>query len=228
MIQGLLGGFRVKLNELVGTDLAAVHGVFAQIVMSLLVLLAVLTERTSSATGNQSNLEQRSLGRWATFLTALIFVQIVWGAIVRHDPTPLMQRLHFLTAFLATAIAVLLLRAVFANSGARSRAGTIGWVLSGLLIAQLYLGVEAWMVKFGSYTLPELVKITTENATIRTLHALIGSGILMSSLTLTVRLRRTIGTETPKQNINDIAWTEPSPTQGHAVEIAAGLSGNTP
>ena len=33
MIQGLLGGFRVKLNDLVGTDLAAVHGIFAQVVL---------------------------------------------------------------------------------------------------------------------------------------------------------------------------------------------------
>src|SRR5947209_8825556 len=33
--QGLLGGFRVVLNELAGTDLAAVHGLFAQFVFSL-------------------------------------------------------------------------------------------------------------------------------------------------------------------------------------------------
>ncbi len=31
ILQGLLGGFRVVLNALVGTDLAAVHGIFAQL-----------------------------------------------------------------------------------------------------------------------------------------------------------------------------------------------------
>src|SRR5207302_911531 len=35
MVQGLLGGLRVKLNALVGPELAPTHGVFAQIVFSL-------------------------------------------------------------------------------------------------------------------------------------------------------------------------------------------------
>lgn len=222
MIQGLLGGFRVKLNELVGTDLAAVHGVFAQVVLSLLVVLAVRTERPPSAASEQA------LGRWAFVLAGLIFVQIVWGAIIRHDPTPLMQRLHFLTAFLALALAVLLLRSVFVSPNARSRTGVIGWIMCVLLAAQIYLGVEAWMMKFGLYTLPELVPITTENATIRTLHALIGSGILMSSLTLAVRLRRTIGAETPKQNVDDFTWAEHSSVPGRRAEIAASIRDNTP
>src|SRR5579872_6144106 len=43
--QGLLGGFRVVLNALVGTDLAAVHGIFAQVVFSLFVGIAVFTSR---------------------------------------------------------------------------------------------------------------------------------------------------------------------------------------
>jgi cytochrome c oxidase assembly protein subunit 15 len=227
MIQGLLGGFRVRLNELVGTDLAAIHGIFAQVVMSLLVLIAVLTERVPTSPGKQLDFKTRPLGRGGLFLTVLVFVQIVWGAIVRHEPTPLMQRLHFLTAFLALAIAVLLLRAIFAKPVARMRIGLLGWLLSGLLIAQIYLGVEAWMMKFGLYTLPELVPITQENATIRTLHALIGSGILMSSLALAVRLMRTIETETPKQNSGDLAWTEPSQLEGRSVETVAGFSGNT-
>ena len=47
---------------------------------------------------------------------------------------------------------------------------------------QIVLGVEAWMAKFGSYTLPELVTITTQYATIRTAHALVGSGLLATAL----------------------------------------------
>ena len=47
MIQGLFGGFRVMLNELVGTDLATVHGIFAQVVFCLLISIAVLTGRPS-------------------------------------------------------------------------------------------------------------------------------------------------------------------------------------
>ncbi len=228
MIQGLLGGFRVKLNELVGTDLAALHGIFAQVVLSLLVLLAVLTEEPLTPSSLQSVAPSRLLGRWSIGLTALLFVQIVWGAIIRHNPTPLTQRLHFLTAFLALAVAVLILRAVFTDPSASIRVGVIGWVLSGLLIAQLCLGVEAWMMKFGTYTLPELVPITLENATIRTLHALIGSGILISALALAVRLMRTSKSETRTPSTNNIDWTEQTVAQGRALEIAARFGGNAP
>ena len=45
MIQGLLGGFRVMLNELVGTDLATIHGIFAQVVFCLLIAIAILSGR---------------------------------------------------------------------------------------------------------------------------------------------------------------------------------------
>ena len=63
MIQGLLGGFRVKLNELVGTDLAAFHGVFAQVVFGLLVTLAVMTARpTATDLGERG----RRLRLWAS------------------------------------------------------------------------------------------------------------------------------------------------------------------
>jgi len=186
MIQGLLGGFRVKLNELVGTDLAAFHGVFAQVVFGLLVSLAAYTARPSA---NAATSEGKRLHRWSQVLAHLIFVQVVFGAMVRHYPVPLTQRLHLLTAFLATAVAVWVLRAVFADSNARGRAGAFAWALAGLVALQLYLGVEAWMAKFGQYTLPELVKVTAENGAICTLHALVGSGVWAMSLALAIRLR---------------------------------------
>ena len=228
MIQGLLGGFRVKLNELVGTDLAAFHGIFAQVVLSLLVVLAVLTERRSQPTRREDESSERILGRWASVLTLLLFVQIVWGAMIRHNPTPLTQRLHFLTAFLALAVAVLFLRAMFICVPARLRVGTFGLLMVVLLTVQLYLGVEAWLVKFGAFTLPELVPITPETAAIRTLHALIGSGLLMCSLAITARLLRPSVVEIPTQNINVIDWAEQKVPQNRVVEIAALGQGNLP
>lgn len=184
MIQGLLGGFRVKLNELVGTDLAAFHGVFAQVVFGLLTSVAVLSARPSP----EVSAESRRLGRWALLLALLVFVQVAFGAMVRHYPVPLSQRLHFGTAFLATGLAVWVLRAVFVDPVSRARAGWVLWALSGLLAAQLYLGIEAWLAKFGLYMLPELVPITPEGGAIRTLHALVGSGVWAASLAFALRL----------------------------------------
>jgi len=224
MIQGLLGGFRVKLNELVGTDLAAVHGVFAQVVFGLLVALAVLTGRPAAADIPQPR--ARSFARWSAALAALLFVQVVWGALVRHDPTPLTQRLHFLTAFLATAVAVWVLRNVFADSAARARVGWWSRALVALIAAQLVLGVEAWMAKFGAYTLPELVPITPENAAIRTAHALVGSGVLAAAVALAVRLRwtRTGNAQTPESADSD--WSESRRSQPRAAEVVSRFRGD--
>ena len=218
MIQGLLGGFRVKLNELVGTDLAAFHGVFAQVVFGLLVSLAVLTARPSA--NAVSSPEAKRLRRWAQVLAHLIFVQVVFGALVRHFPVPLNQRLHLLTAFLATATAVWVLRAVFADANARGRAGAFAWALSALIVLQLYLGVEAWMAKFGQYTLPELVKVTAETGAIRTLHALVGSGVWAMSLALAIRLRPVA---VPVNTLDPIAPVWPGQTS-HAALASEGAA----
>ncbi len=206
MIQGLLGGFRVKLNELVGTDLAAFHGVFAQVVFGLLVTLAVVTARPAAHAS--SGPESRRLRLWASALAHLIFLQVVFGAFVRHYPGPLAQRLHFLTAFAATAVAVWVLRAVFTDPDARRRAGTFAWALAVLIALQLYLGVEAWMAKFGQYTLPELVKVTAEGGAIRTLHALVGSGVWAVSLALAIRLRP-VAVPNHTLEPNASVWTGP-------------------
>jgi len=216
MIQGLFGGFRVMLNELVGTDLAMIHGIFAQVVFCLLISIAVLTGRASSAEVPRPS--ARVITRRAVVLAVLLFVQVVLGAFVRHAPTPLTQRLHFLTAFLATALAVWVLVTVFALPAARMRVRFAGWVLGLLLLLQILLGVEAWMAKFGSYTLPELVTITTQYATIRTAHALVGSALLATALVIAVRLGRPKGSSVTKPDSTNTAWHEPP---GYATRDAA-------
>lgn len=206
MIQGLLGGFRVKLNELVGTDLAAFHGVFAQVVFGLLTTLAVVTARPMANVS--AGPEARRLRGWALLFAHLVFIQVVFGAMVRHYPVPISQRLHFLTAFAATAVAVVVLRAVFTDPAARRRAGAFAWGLAVLVALQLYLGVEAWMAKFGQYTLPELVKVTAEGGAIRTLHALVGSGVWAVSLALAIRLRP-VAVPANTLEPNASVWTGP-------------------
>jgi len=185
MTQGLLGGFRVMLHELVGPDLATIHGIFAQVVFGLLVSLAVLTARSVPELA-----ASRKVRTGAVVLAVLLFVQVVWGALVRHSPTILTQKLHFLTAFLATGIAVWWLMCALYDPAAKSRVRLGAHFLSVLLLVQVYLGVEAWMEKFGQSIPWDLVPITTHNAGIRTLHALIGSGLLATALGLAVRVRQ--------------------------------------
>lgn len=216
MIQGLLGGFRVKLNDWIGSDFPVIHGVFAQVVFGLLVMIAAYSARPAARTGDAA--EARRLRRWANAFAHLIFLQVVFGAMVRHYPLPLPQRLHFVTAFAALAVAVWLLRAVFASPDARSRAGWAAWALSGLIALQLYLGVEAWMAKFGAYMPPELIPVTPAGGAIRTFHALVGSAVWAMSLVLVIRLRSAAAAV-------DTLDRTPSALAGEASRVPVGASG---
>ncbi len=126
MIQGLLGGFRVRLDALFGPELAPIHGVFGQVVFCLLVSLAVLTGRGVSDDLPTST--RRILSRASFVLVGVLFVQLLWGAMVRHRPDALNQRLHLITAFVAVGLAVWLIRAGLQLANPRLR--VIAHVLS--------------------------------------------------------------------------------------------------
>jgi cytochrome c oxidase assembly protein subunit 15 len=182
MIQGLLGGFRVLWDALAGTNLAAIHGVFAQCVLGLLLSVALLAGPAPS-----HRLLSENLGffrRSAVLLTVLVFVQIALGAWLRHHVNPLAQRLHVLTAFAVLGGWVWL--------GTRLRAVREAWngvkyltISAGLVLAvQVYLGVEAWLVRYGAGVPPELAPITLASAAWRTGHALVGSLLWVVTLAL--------------------------------------------
>jgi heme A synthase len=186
IVQGLLGGFRVKLNALAGPNLALVHGCFAQVVFALLVGMAAVTARRPALRAPAA----APLRRWAALAVGLVLVQIVLGALVRHTHSPLWGRGHLLAAFAVVAAVVLLVRLVFENRGKDGQTAGFAVLLAALVAVQLLLGVEAWMVKFSSGELPELVQVTVPRALTRTAHVLAGSAILATAVTLAVRVRR--------------------------------------
>jgi heme A synthase len=184
--QGLLGGFRVKLNAILGTDLAAIHGCFAQVVFSLLVGIALLTAPRAEVEEFTSHKRTR-FRRLGMTLTALVFLQLVWGALVRHTNGALAQRLHVLTAFAVVVAAAWFVKGVAESPDARRHFGKAAVILAGLLLVQVLLGIEAWFGKFGSGVLPELQKLTARQAVVRTGHMLIGSWILATAVVLTLK-----------------------------------------
>jgi cytochrome c oxidase assembly protein subunit 15 len=191
IVQGLLGGFRVVLHAWLGTNLAVIHGCFAQIVFSLLVSLAVITSGRFTAEPLADE-EASRLRRWSLALSALVFLQLVWGALVRHTNGALAQRVHFLTAFAVVAVAVWLARTILASPTARRRLGRALLVLGVLLTLQVMLGVESWMGKFAGNLLPELHKPTIGQAIVCVSHVLVGSFILATSVVLTVLAYRPV------------------------------------
>src|SRR5205823_4680372 len=90
IVQGLLGGFRVVLNALVGTNLALIHGLFAQLVFALLVSLAVFTSRSWSAPRVfPREAAADRIGVLSVALVFLVFLQLIFGAILRHTDLPI-------------------------------------------------------------------------------------------------------------------------------------------
>jgi cytochrome c oxidase assembly protein subunit 15 len=187
--QGLLGGFRVVLHAWLGTNLAVIHGCFAQIVFSLLVSLAVITSARFAAVSLPA-VESPRVGRWSLVLTALVFLQLVWGALLRHTNGALAQRMHLFTAFAVVAAAVWFARTALASPAARRVLGRTLILLAVLLTLQIMLGVESWLGKFIGVLLPEMRKPTIGQAATRVAHVLVGSFILATCVVQTLLLYR--------------------------------------
>ena len=191
IVQGLFGGYRVRLHALFGTNLAIIHGCFAQVFFSLLVSLAVITSARFADAALPVE-EAPRLRRWSLLLTALLFVQLVWGALVRHTNGALAQRMHLLTAFVVVVVAVWFARTIGASPSASRVLGRALFVLSVLLTLQIALGVESWLGKFAGVLLPELQEPSIGQAATRVAHVLVGSFVLATSVALTVLAHRSV------------------------------------
>lgn len=189
MVQGLLGGVRVRYNELAGRELSAVHGVVAQVVFALLIAVAVLTRKPQHGQavpdGVAGNLE------WQTVALVLFtFTQIIWGAWLRHFPSPLANRLHLFFAFVVVGFATVVIKQALSDPVAREQFKLPVRCLMGLVALQVVLGIEAWVGKFLTGTPPEFELITAGKAFLRTAHAHVGAWVLAVAVILALLARR--------------------------------------
>jgi hypothetical protein len=191
IMQGLLGGFRVYLHALLGPNLAAIHGLFAQVVFSLLVCLAVLTSRRYAAAALPAE-ESRRLLRLGLVLATAALVQLASGVLLRHLNATLAQRVHFATAFAVVGAAAWLGAAVATSPEGRRLLGGPLLLLGGFLAVQVLLGIEAWLSKFSGVLLPELQVVTVPQAVIRTAHVLLGSWVLATSVAIALLASRRV------------------------------------
>jgi cytochrome c oxidase assembly protein subunit 15 len=151
-LQGLLGGLRVVLLR---DTLAIFHGCLAQAFFALTVVLAVTTSPLrapgGAPRGPGGRSRERRLGLLALTAAAVLYVQIVLGALTTHAGW---VTLH-------VAWAVVAVSAVLALAGrlraARGLAPDPGWpsrVLVPLLGLQVLLGLGAYAVRFTGIGLP--------------------------------------------------------------------------
>jgi heme a synthase len=189
--QGVLGILRVNLHALAGREFAMIHGCTAQLVFALLVSVAYLTSSgwkngfggELTITPSDSRLRRLALGT-----AGLVYLQIVFGAIVRHTDAVIGPRVHLLLAFAVVASAATLGASYWMNRERDVRLALHLRILIGLVGLQLVLGVEAWLSKFvtdGRWV--QLKPLTAYPDLARSLHLLTGSFLFATTVVITLR-----------------------------------------
>lgn len=179
LLQALLGGLRVL--EL-SVDLAMVHGWLAQMFLCLAVALAVVTSPNWSDGGHDVTTPLP----WLTVATTLVVVaQLVLGIVIRHAGAaarPLSNSAMFY--WHVAGATVILLAAVMMFSIAADRhvstylRGRLRLLL-GLVLAQIGLGIAAWLATEQSAVdrSPTFIE-----SWVPTLHVGVGAAVLACSV----------------------------------------------
>ena len=182
IVQGVIGGLRVILLE---HTLAIVHAAFAQAFFGLTVSLAVFTSTDwSDNVQNRALTDGGRLRRLCASTTAVIYLQSVFGAILRHTGERLDAHL-FLAAAVALHVALIVSR-VTRSHGGQPKLVRPAYLLGGLVLAQLFLGIVSYLGKFTSWLrlpMEALVLLTTS-------HLVTGALMLATSLVLTLHCYR--------------------------------------
>ena len=182
IVQGILGGLRVVLLQ---STLAIIHACFAQAFFALTVSLALFTDREWRNPPQGAPLTDGGrLRRLAALTTALIYLQIVFGAMLRHTGARLDA--HLLFAGLVAVHVILLLLRIARQHGAETTLMQPAYLLGGLLLGQLLLGALSYLAKFTALIpLPAGALVLTT-----TTHLIIGALMLVTSLVIALRAFR--------------------------------------
>ncbi|MCE2415403.1 COX15/CtaA family protein [Candidatus Poribacteria bacterium] len=134
----------------------------------------------------ESHLKAQKLRRLSLITTCLIYVQLIFGAILRHTGSRLDA--HLLFAFLVALHIFLLVRRFLSMSSETQRIGqSMPMLLLGLLAIQLMLGTGAFFAKLTAFGETFATALTV---TITTAHVAVGALMLVSSFVLTLKIYR--------------------------------------
>lgn len=188
IVQGVLGGLRVtQINR----NFAIVHACLAQAFFALLCGIAWFTSREwwkdkTETSIRKGEVSSPGLRRLSLITTCLIYLQLIFGAILRHTGSRLDA--HLLFAFLVALHIFLLVRRMLAmDSEAEGLGQSMPLLLIGLLAIQLMLGTGAFFAKL---TVLGETFATALTVTITTAHVAVGALMLVSSFVLTLKIYR--------------------------------------
>jgi len=183
IVQGVLGGLRVVLLE---QTLAIVHAATAQAFFALTVGLAVLTSKEWLGLPEPMNSlnDGGRLRRLCLATTALIYTQVIIGAVLRHTGERVDAHMA-LAALVALHIMLILIR-ISRNHARVYELQRPGLVLFALLLLQLLLGTVSYLAKFtAALRLPSDATVILTTA-----HLACGGLMLGTAVALTLRCYR--------------------------------------
>ena len=184
--QAVLGGITVLF--FLPVDISVAHACLAQAFFCIMVSLALFT-RPDWRWDEPKILDDSSvsLRRLASGTTALIFLQLMLGAAFRHHGLGIIP--HVIGAGLVTVAVLWMLVRVLSEFRNEPRLTRPIGLLTGLLVAQVALGVgsywEIWSNLNAPQPMPPVVLVTTT-------HVVIGALVLATSLALTFQTHRLI------------------------------------
>jgi heme a synthase len=196
IVQGVLGGLRVVLLE---QTLAIVHAATAQLFFAVTICLAMFTSPNFWRQPVGAPVDDGGrLRRLCAATTALIYLQIVFGALLRHTGERLDAHLVF-AALVALHVLLVVIR-VSRHHGKVAELARPALLLFLLLLLQIALGAASYFAKFTAlWRLPvDLVVLMT------TAHLATGALMLAASVALTLRSYRRSALSTdrkPRKNV---------------------------
>ena len=198
--QGVLGGLRVVLLE---DTLAIFHGCLAQAFFALLAVIALLTAPRGRVPAAPVDPALRGM---AVLAAALVYVQIVFGALLTHAGR--------IDLHLAGAVIVFVLVPIVAAQLRRTGdavAAPISRLVSVLLGVQLLLGAGSFLARFSPIWIPgEQLTVTA----LPVAHRLVASLILAAAVVLAVRV---LGVGAQQQPASEL---QAGPANRRAMDIA--------
>ena len=181
IFQGVLGGLRVVLLEHM---LAVVHAATAQVFFALTICLAIFTSAGWQRAPVQPINHAGRLRRLCAVTTGLIYLQIVFGAVLRHTGERLDAHLVF-AVLVAVHVILVVIRASRHHAGV-AQLNRPALLLFFLLLLQAGLGGASYAAKFTALwpvSFDFIVLLTTT-------HLAVGALMLAVGVTLTLRSYR--------------------------------------
>lgn len=173
--QGTLGGFRVLENS---EHLAFLHGAIGQAVFATIGAVMVTSSRRFQLARHEPSLAAQRVLPVALLATAVVYLQIVLGAWLRHGHDDLVLLAHLLTVVLVVAAVLVLAKALRGAGEASALARLPRWLFTALVV-QAVLGIIAFM---SVYRFVGPNPTTMNQALFPTLHVVGGAALLASTL----------------------------------------------